>query len=62
MIVQIQAELNSLMKSQLRLTSTVNVTDFFALHPSVFMVQHGLNDTIPNSLKSKKKYIFEAQQ
>ena len=52
MIVQIQAELNSLMKSQLWLTSTVNVTDFFALHPSIFVVQHGLNDTISNSLKN----------
>ena len=44
LIVQVQAESDSLMERELRLTSRVNVCAFFAAHESFLGVQSGFND------------------
>ena len=63
-IVQIEAETNPMMESQLRLASAVDIHVFFGAHPTFFVVQHGFDHAITYSLKqggvaSKTKHAIK---
>ena len=62
MVVKIQTELNSLVKSNLRFSGAVNIACVLGLHDALVVVKFSLNDSVSDRLRDNELCILGTVQ